>query len=53
MAEGEEDARRRAAVAEYRKKLLSCRELEARAKTGNAPPPLPPVYLCVYVPAGM
>ena len=41
MAEGGEDARRRAAVAEYRKKLLSCRELEARAKTGNAPPPPP------------
>jgi len=35
MAEGGEDARRRAAVAEYRKKLLSCRELEARAKTGR------------------
>ena len=55
MAEGGEDARRRAAVAEYRKKLLSCRELEARAKTGNAPPPprLPPVSPCVYAPASL
>jgi hypothetical protein len=56
MSEGGEEARRRAAVAEYRKKLLSCRELEARAKTGNMPPPplpLPPVSPCVYVPVGL
>jgi len=35
MAEGGEEARRRAAIAEYRKKLLTCRELEARVKTGR------------------
>ena len=39
MAEGGEDARRRAAVTDYRKKLLTCRELEARVKTGNTPLP--------------
>ncbi|KAJ1259844.1 hypothetical protein BS78_10G187300 [Paspalum vaginatum] len=36
MAEGgEEDARRRPAVTDYRTKLLGCREIEARAKTGR------------------
>ncbi|OEL30511.1 26S protease regulatory subunit S10B-like protein B [Dichanthelium oligosanthes] len=35
MSEGGEDGRRRAAVTDYRKKLLSCRELEARTKTGR------------------
>jgi len=39
MAEGGEDARRRTAVTDYRKKLLTCRELEARVKTGNTPLP--------------
>jgi hypothetical protein len=39
MAEGGEDARRRTAVTDYRKKLLTCRELEARVKTGTTPPP--------------
>jgi hypothetical protein len=56
MAEGGEDARRRAAVTDYRKKLLTCRELEARVKTGNTPPPphpLPPVSPCVVVPVGL
>jgi hypothetical protein len=36
-AEGEDAAaaRRRAAATDYRKKLLTCRELEARARTGT------------------
>ncbi|CAN6163516.1 unnamed protein product [Urochloa humidicola] len=35
MSEGGEDGRRRAAVTDYRKKLLNCRELETRVKTGR------------------
>ena len=49
MADGEDAAaaRRRAAITDYRKKLLSCRELESRVGTGESsrsppsPPPLP------------
>jgi hypothetical protein len=38
MADGEDAAaaRRRAAVADYRKKMLNCRELESRVGTGES-----------------
>jgi hypothetical protein len=44
MADGEDAAaaRRRAAITDYRKKLLNCRELESRVGTGESsrsPPP--------------
>ena len=40
MADGEDAAaaRRRAAITDYRKKLLNCRELESRVGTGESSP---------------
>jgi hypothetical protein len=50
MADAEDAAaaRRRAAITDYRKKLLNCRELESRVGTGESsrsPPPPALTYL--------
>jgi hypothetical protein len=49
MAEADDAAaaRRRTVVTDYRNKLLNCRELETRVRTGNTapPPPVPPLML--------